>query len=86
VSLVLKIYLSPNFQPLKHFAHFITSLNDYRSLQECFTNYELSNGNTFYKDPNAVNLPLAIIKTLHMVYKGFGDAGVKAALYLVDAF
>ena len=39
---LVRIFLIPYVGYLTHYAHFTTSLNDMRSLKECFSNYQIS--------------------------------------------
>lgn len=76
MGILIRLFLIPQVQYLKHYAHFTTALNDVRSLYENFSSYRLTQGSTYYADPNAINLPIGVIKIFHIVYLGFGEKGI----------
>lgn len=82
IGIALKHQLSSSLQYLKHYAHFNTTLNDVKTMKEEFSNNEIT-GNYFI-DPNAISLPLLVVKTFHIIFKLSGDFGIHLSLMLID--
>src|SRR6185312_7729271 len=82
LRVLISSMLGPQVQYLKHYSHFVTPLNDMRTLKEAFSNYRLSG--SFFADPNSINPPLALIRALFQLSDRFGESGILYALYAMD--